>query len=104
MVHGAPGPDAGFKKRIDESAVVVKALLVGGPGAGWLNARPGDGEAIALDVEVRGRCDVLSKEMVLIAGDVAGHASPDFAGCMSKSVPDGFAFAVLIPRALILIG
>ncbi len=42
--------------------------------------------------------------MVLIAGNVASDAAADFARCVGEAVPDGFAFAVLVPGAFDLVG
>ena len=92
------------KKSIGESAVVIQAFHAWGAGSRRLNTRPGDGEAIALLVETLGQCYVLRIKVVLVAGNVACNASPYFPRGMSKSVPDGFALAVLVPCTLILIG
>ena len=40
----------------------------------------------------------------MIAGNIAGRATSYFADCVCKAIPDGFALAVFIPRALNLIG
>ena len=66
-------------KSIDEAAVVIQPLHVRGAGSGRLNAWPGDGKTMALLVEAFGQCDVLRVEVVLIAGNVAGHAASYFA-------------------------
>ena len=60
-------------------------------------------KTVALLVEAFGQCDVLRVEVVLIAGNVTCHATPYLAGCMSESVPYGFALAVLIPCAFYLV-
>ena len=78
--------------------------MFGAPVPDRLNARPGDGKTLALLVEAFGQCDVLRIEVVLIAGNVPGHAAPYFPGCMGESVPYGFALAVHIPRAFHLVG
>src|SRR5579862_2189955 len=51
-----------------------------------------------------GERQVLCVEVVLITGDVAGRAALHLAGGMRKPVPDGLAFAVLVPRSFHLIG
>ena len=104
MVHRAPGPDARLKQRIDKAAVVIDPLHVRGAGSDRLNARPRDGKTVALLVQAFGQCDVLRIEVVLIAGNVAGHAAPYFPGRMRESVPYRFALAVLVPRAFDLVG
>jgi hypothetical protein len=83
---------------------VVDALHVGSAGSGRLDARPGDREALALLIEAPGERDVLRVEVVLVAGDVAGDAAADLAGGVGEAVPDGFALAVLVPCALVLVG
>ncbi len=47
--------------------------------------------------------DVLRIEMILIAGDVAGCSAFYFAYRVREAVPDGLAFAVLVPCAFNLI-
>ena len=97
VVHGAPRPDAGLEKSIDEAAIVIQTLHVRGPRPDRLNAWPGNGKTVALLVEAFGQCDVLRVEVVLIAGNVTCYATPYLPGCMSESVPYRFALAVLIP-------
>ena len=103
MVHRAPRPDASLKKRIDEAAIVIDSLPIRGAGAGRLNARPGNGKTVALLIDALGQGDVLRIAVILIAGNIPGHASPNFPRCVRKSVPYGFAFAIFIPCAFNLI-
>src|SRR5580700_3821194 len=42
--------------------------------------------------------------MILVASDVARSAASDFSHGMRITIPDGFAFAVLIPGAFDLVG
>jgi len=104
VVERAEGADACFEHGVDEAPVVVDAFLVRRACARWLNARPRDGEAIAFLVEALEDRDVLRVEMVLVTGVVAGCSAFYFAYGVRKAVPDGFTFAVLIPRAFHLIG
>jgi len=68
-----------------------------------LNTGPGDGKAIAVEVERAHQRDVFAVAVVVVAGDVAGGAVVDFAGGVRETVPDGFALAALVPRAFNLV-
>jgi hypothetical protein len=48
--------------------------------------------------------DVFSIAVVVVASDIAVGAVFDFAGRASETVPDGFAFAVFVPRTFDLVG
>jgi hypothetical protein len=47
--------------------------------------------------------DVFAVAMVVVTGDVAVRVVSDLAGCVSETVPDGFAFAVFVPCAFDLV-
>jgi hypothetical protein len=51
MIDGAEGTNARFEQRVGQATVIIEALLIDCAGAGWLNARPGSREAIALLVQ-----------------------------------------------------
>src|SRR5215469_15969423 len=104
VIDGAKRPEAILEHRIDQSAVVIDALHVGGACSGRLNAGPGDGKTIALLIETPGQGEVLRVEVVLITGDIARGASLHLAGRMCKAVPDGFALAIFLPGAFHLVG
>src|SRR5215472_1358898 len=104
VIHRAPGANSGGNKCVDEPAVVIDSLHIGSASAGRLYAGPRDGETVALQVQGFGQCDVLRVKMILIARDIAVHATPDLARCMREPVPDRFAFAVFVPRTFHLIG
>src|SRR5580658_7732697 len=104
MVESAEGTNAGLEHSIHHALVMVETFLVRRADAVRLNARPRDGEAIALLVEAFQQGNVLLVEVVVIAGDVAGVAAFDVAGSMRIAIPDGFAFAVFVPSAFDLIG
>jgi hypothetical protein len=57
-----------------------------------------------LQADLLHQADVFFPEPVMVIGDVAGVVVPDFAGCVCKAIPDGFAFAVFIPGAFDLVG
>lgn len=50
MIERAERADFGFEERVGEVLVVVEAFRIGCAGAIGLNARPGDGETIAVQV------------------------------------------------------
>src|SRR5487761_1949629 len=104
VIHRAPRADAGGEERIDQPAIVIQPLHVRNTGSGWLNAWPGDRETVALQVKAFGQRDVLREKMILVAGNIAGYGAPDFPWGMGEPVPYRFAFAVLIPCALHLVG
>src|SRR5882757_3149627 len=54
VVHGAPRPDAGLKKSIDEAAIVIQPFHVRCTRANRLNAWPGDGKTVALLIKAFG--------------------------------------------------
>src|SRR5690606_17249014 len=85
--------------------VEVEALLVRLARAFRKDARPADGEAIGVgaDVVLHQR-NVFLVPVIVIVGDVAGVAVLDVAGRVRVRVPDRLALAVLVPRALDLIG
>src|SRR5271170_8427338 len=83
---------------------MVDALHVRRAGPRGLNARPRDGESIALLVEAFGQCQVLRVEMVLVARDIGGRRTLYLAGCVRELIPDGFTLAVFLPYSLNLEG
>jgi hypothetical protein len=48
--------------------------------------------------------DVFAVAVVVVAGDVGVGAVFDFAWGMGKAIPDGFAFAILVPGTFDLVG
>ena len=69
-----------------------------------LNARPRDGKPIALLVKTAWPAPVLRVEVVLVAGHIARRSALHFAGSVREPIPDGFALAIFLPRALHLVG
>ena len=104
MVDRAERPDARLEQRIDQAGVVIQALLICWAGAARLNARPGDGEAIALQVELLHNGDVFSIAVVVVAGNIGRGRTTDLAGCVHETVPNGLSLPVFIPSPLDLKG
>src|SRR5207245_788790 len=72
--------------------------------AGRLDARPRNGEAIALEIHDAQQRNVFRIAMIGIASDVARVSTFYFADGMREAVPDRFALAVSIPCSLDLVG
>src|SRR5580704_15120687 len=82
---------------------MIDRFGIRGARPGGLKARPGNREAVAVQVHGAQEREVFAKAMIGVAGYVAGVAILDFAGGMGEAVPDGFALAVLVPRAFDLV-
>src|ERR1700733_6119493 len=82
---------------------MIQPFHVRGANARGLDARPRNGKAIALQIELFGECDVLRVEMILVSCIIAGHPTPHLTRCVGESIPDRFALAVLVPCAFVLI-
>ena len=80
---------------VDEAAVEVEPLGVGGADPVRQHARPGDAEAIGLGAQRLDERDVLLEAVVVVAGDVAGVAVEDRALSLTKDVPHRRPLAVL---------
>jgi hypothetical protein len=104
VVEGAEGAESGFEDGVDEAAGVIESGGVGRAGAGGLDARPRDREAVRLQVKLLHDREVFAVAVVVVARDVAGGGAFDFARRVSESVPDGLAFAVGVPGAFDLVG
>ena len=77
VIERGQRPDAGFQHRIREPLVVVQTAGVGRAAAGGLNARPGDGESIGLQIQLLQQRDVVLVAMIAVAGDIARGAVLD---------------------------
>ena len=95
--------DFRFQKCIDDAAVIIGALGIYRSRSRRLNARPGNREAITVQIHGLHQCDVFGPAVVGIASYVSRIAILDFARRVRKAIPDRFALAVFLPRALNLI-
>src|SRR5882672_3107451 len=95
--------NAGAERCVHESPVIVEALRIGGAATARLNPRPGDGESVALEIELCEKRDVLRIAVVAVAGNIAVIVVQNPAGCVRKSIPDRLTLAILLPGALHLI-
>ncbi len=93
------GRDAGFEKAVDQLVVEVDAFLIHRAGSVGEEARPGHGEAVALDADLLHDGDVFLVAVVVVAGHVAGVALKNVARLLAEGVPDGQALAVLVCSA-----
>ena len=96
-------PDARFKQRVNQPAVVIHSLGIRRAGTGGLNARPGNRKPVAVLIHGANQGNVVAPAIIGIAGHVARVAIFDFARRVREAVPDGFALAVFVPRALDLV-
>src|ERR1700739_3191146 len=104
VIQGGKRPDIGFVERVGDAFVIVQSLWIGLAGTVCLNARPGNGEAITLDVEFLGDLDVFLVAVVGVTGNVAGVRALPLANRVRKAIPDGFALLVEVPGPFDLIG
>src|SRR5207302_4535960 len=104
MIKRGKRADAGGEQSVYQAFVVIQAFLVRLARAGRLDARPGNGEAIALEIHGAQQRNVFRIAMIGIASDVAGVSAFYFADGVREAVPDGFALAVNVPCSLDLIG
>ena len=95
--------DPALQQRVDQARIVVQPGLVHAPVALRQDARPGEREAVGVEVELRHQVHVALPAMVMVAGDVAVCAIVDHAGFVAEAVPDGLALAVLGRRPLDLV-
>src|SRR5690606_38770153 len=86
--------DASGEEVVDEPLVEVESGSRRGAAPGGLDAWPGDGEAVAVEVALTHQCDVRAVAAVVVAGAGwrAAHEDPTRIG--SEGVPDARALAV----------
>jgi hypothetical protein len=96
--------DAGRLQLVHETVVEVQALRVRLTGPVREDARPANREAVRGRADVLHQRDVLLVPVVVVVGDVAGVVVRDLARRVGERVPDRRALAVLVPRALDLVG
>jgi hypothetical protein len=88
VVQGGERLDPGREQLIQQAAVEVEALGVGGAGALGEDPRPGDREAVGGGADVLHQGDVFCVPVVVVVGHVAGVAVGDVAGRVGVGVPD----------------
>ncbi len=104
VVERGRGRDAVLAEIVEQRAVVVQALLVGGAPAAWLHPRPGDGEPVGVQSEGGHHRDVLAVTVVGIAGDIARIPGVDLAWRVAEGVPHRGAPALRARCPLDLVG
>ena len=95
MIERHRGDDAARAQAVHQASIEVEAWLVQRPAAVRLDARPGDGEAIAAQLEARHKLQVLFVAVIVIVGDVTGLAVEGVAGSVTECVPDGGTTSIL---------
>src|SRR5258708_5048185 len=103
MIKRDEGSNSCLLQGIDQPAVVVHAFSISRAGTRWLNARPGNREAIAVQVHRTHQSDVFFPAVKRIASHVAAVTILDLSGSMREVVPDRFALAVFVPCAFDLV-
>src|SRR5262249_13153184 len=103
MVERGEGPDARLEQPVDQAAVVVEPGPVRRAASVRLDARPGDREAVAVQVHRALQRDVVAPAVVRVAGDVAVLIVLDLARRVAEAVPDRLALAVLARGPLDLV-
>ncbi len=102
--EGGQRGDAHCQQVVHQPVVEGESGGIRRPGTGGLDARPGDGEAVAVEPEAAHQLDVLGMAVVVVAGHRTRVAVADGAGAGSEGVPDRGAAAVLVHRSLDLVG
>jgi hypothetical protein len=99
------GRDAGLEEVVDKLDIMVEARLVDGvvAAAEGDDARPREGEAVAVDAQLLEQRDVLAGAPVRVARSDARAAVGDLAGDFAEGVPDGRATAIGVDRTLDLV-
>src|SRR5260370_18296613 len=87
--------DATCQQPLDQAFVKVQPCLVDGAVPLWQHTRPGDGEAVGVEIEARYQVEVLWPAMLMVAGDAAGAAIPDCAA--RRAVPFPVALTLASP-------
>jgi len=105
VVERHPRLDARLQAGVDDAAVVVQPAAVGGVGAGRLDPRPREGEAVGAEAQCANERDVLAEAAVGVRGDIRGGAVLDRGAAVAvpavgERVPDGGALAVRRGRTL----
>src|SRR5579875_61334 len=103
VVEGHHRLDAVVTQFTDESAVEVQARLVRSALALGLHTRPGNGETVGIQTELRHNADVIGEPVVVVAGYVPIVVVKDFSRRMGERVPNGHSPTVLVDRSLYLV-
>ena len=104
VIQRRVGLDAVLQEFIDQAVVEIEPLGVRSAASFRKHPRPRDRKPIGLDAEISDEADIFLVAVIMIVGAVGVAAVLDLARCMSKSVPDRTAAAVLVDGALDLIG
>src|SRR5690606_4423411 len=96
--------DAVGQELVGQSLVEVQAGGVDRARALRLHPRPGDGEAVGGQAEVRHQLDVVPVAPIVVDGHIGGVAVEDSAGLADELIPNRLAPSVYIDGALDLVG
>ncbi len=102
--EGGQRGDAGLQQPVHQPLVEVEPGPVDRAPAGRLHARPGDREPVPVEPQTAHQLHVLGPPMVVVARHPAGVAALHRAGPVAEVVPHRTAAAVLVDRALDLVG
>jgi hypothetical protein len=104
VVERDVGCDPPRAQLVHEAVVEVEPRRVHGARAVGDDARPGHGEPVGVEAELRHQGDVLAVPVVVVAGHVAVVTPRHPAGRMGEPIPDALAAPVLGDGALDLVG
>ncbi len=103
MIQGHIRLDTCLKEPIYQLTVEIQSFLVNTAGTIWQNSRPGDREAVCLQADFLHQLKIVLPELIMVGADITHITIIDLTGCMTKSIPDRFTFAVYIPTPFDLI-
>ena len=104
MVEGDKGRDPRRQQAVDQPVVEGNALGRCRAGTAGLDARPGQREAIGIELELAHQSYVLRPAVIMIAGNIAGALVDDHPRLSAEPVPDAFALAAGRWRTFDLVG
>ena len=104
VVERGPGLQAAFQHAVDQALVEVQAFRIRPAARLAEDARPGNREAVGIQAEIARDVQVFRPAVVVVAGHRPVRAVADLARRGGEAVPDRFDPAILLRRALDLVG